>query len=187
MTAQWHPELNAWIADMSASNGTFLVFGAFQAEDAHRVFQPVSELDQFPLAVVSEMKTVDQPTPPANVDQMTSSDVGLALWKQVVLGPGSSQQYYFFYAVTSSLADAQNVAQAARKPTTPEFWFTQTRGAYQSWLKKASRSRHRIQASASHTSKRLLPTNNRSSPGSDRSLPQRARATLSRSGLATRR
>jgi hypothetical protein len=136
MTAQWHPELNAWIADMSASNGTFLVFGAFQAEDAHRVFQPVSELDQFPLAVVSEMKTVDQPTPPPNVDQMTSSDVALALWKQVVLGPGSSQQYYFFYAVTSSLADAQNVAKAARQPTTPKFWFTQTQSAYQSWLKK---------------------------------------------------
>ena len=28
--AQWNPELNAWFADMSASNGVFLVFGAFQ-------------------------------------------------------------------------------------------------------------------------------------------------------------
>jgi GH15 family glucan-1,4-alpha-glucosidase len=134
--AQWHPELNAWIADMSASNGTFLVFGAFQDMDRHRVFGTVSDQVEFARAVAPEMKTVDQPDAPANVEAMSAWDLGLSMWKQVVLCPTCQQQYYFFYAVTSSLGEAQDVARQARQPMTPEFWFTQTKAAYRTWLKK---------------------------------------------------
>ena len=36
MRAEWHPDLQSWIADMSASNGTFVVFGSFQEMGEHR-------------------------------------------------------------------------------------------------------------------------------------------------------
>jgi hypothetical protein len=93
MKAQWHPELNAWIADMSASNGTFLVFGALQDMDRHRAFQPAADDVEFDRAVAPEMDTVDQPGPPNNVEQMASPDLGLSLWKEVLLGPAAKGQY----------------------------------------------------------------------------------------------
>jgi GH15 family glucan-1,4-alpha-glucosidase len=134
---QWHPEVNAWIADMSASNGTFLVFGAFQQTGRHRAFQPISGETQFDHAVAPEMDTVDQPGPPQNVEQMTGTDLGLALWTQVDLKPSATQQYAFFYAVTSSVQDALQVAMAARSPANPsDFWFSETRRAYQTWLQQ---------------------------------------------------
>jgi GH15 family glucan-1,4-alpha-glucosidase len=133
---KWHPEVNAWIADMSASNGTFLVLGALQGMDRHRAFQPVSGETEFDREVAPEMDTVDQPGPPQNVEQMSGTDLGLSLWTQVDLKPAAKQQYTFFYAVTSSLQDAQQVAMTARSNTDPEFWFNETRGAYQSWLQQ---------------------------------------------------
>jgi hypothetical protein len=136
MQAQWHPELNAWIADMSASNGTFLVFGAFQDMDRHRAFQPTADDVEFDRAVAPEMDTVDQPGPPNSVEQMSSPDLGLSLWKEVVLDPAAKGQYYFFYAVASSADDALQIAVAARSAATPEFWFSETKRAYQSWLQQ---------------------------------------------------
>jgi hypothetical protein len=136
MQAQWHPELNAWIVDMSASNGTFLVFGAFQDMDRHRAFVTVSDQLLFPQGVAPEIETLDQADLPQNVDQIKAWDLGLAMWKEVVLDPTSSGQYSFFYAVTSSLADAQDVARKAREPNTPEFWFNQTADAYRTWVQK---------------------------------------------------
>ena len=134
--AQWHPELNAWIADMSAANGTFLVFGAFQEMDRHRAFETVTDQIEFDRAVAPEMDTVDQPAPPPNVDQMTAWDLGLAMWKEVVLGPTGRQQYAFFYAVTSDVAEAQDIARQARGPMTPDVWFNETEVAYQTWLQQ---------------------------------------------------
>jgi hypothetical protein len=142
LQVQWHPEMNAWIADMSASNGTFLVLGAFQGVDRHRAFQPVSGETEFDRAVAPEMDTVDQPGPPQDVDQMTGKDLGLALWTQVDLKPSAKQQYAFFYAVTSSLQDAQQVALAARSQPDPSpaepggYWLNETRRAYQTWLQQ---------------------------------------------------
>jgi hypothetical protein len=134
--AQWRPELNAWIADMSAANGTFLVFGAFQEMDRHRAFETVTDQLEFDLAVAPEMATLDQPEPPQNVEEMKAWDLGLAMWKETVLAPTTSQQYAFFYAVTSSLAEAQQVAGQARLPMTADFWFNETKVAYQSWLQR---------------------------------------------------
>ena len=136
MQAQWHSEVNAWIADLSRSNGTFLVFGPLQDIDRHRAFQPVADDVEFDRAVAPEMDLIDQTGVPDNVDALTAPDLGLSLWKDVVLAPGSKQQYYFFYAATSSLAEALRVAVAARSATTPEFWFNETRRAYQTWLQQ---------------------------------------------------
>ena len=135
MGAHWHPELNAWIADMSASNGTFLVFGAFHAMDRHRGFRPAADATTFDAAVALEMDTVERSAPPQSVEQITDKDLGLALWGQVDIKPGAKQQYNFFYAVTSSLAEAQRLAMAARSYD-PGHWFDETRRAYQSWLQQ---------------------------------------------------
>ncbi len=132
--ARWHPEVNAWIADMSAANGTFLVFGAFQEMDRHRAFGTVTDQMPFDFAVGPEMDTVDQPDPPENVEELSGWDVGLAMWDEVVLGPTGTQQYAFFYAVTSSPEEAQAVAGQARGPMTADHWFNETGAAYQAWL-----------------------------------------------------
>jgi hypothetical protein len=134
--ARWHPEVNAWIADMSAANGTFLVFGALQEMDRHRAFETVTDQIPFDRAVAPEIKTVDQFDPPENVDQLTGWDIGLAMWKEVILGPTEKQQYAFFYAVTSSLEEAQKVASQARGPMTADHWFKETAAAYQTWLQR---------------------------------------------------
>lgn len=137
MQAEWYPQLSAWIADMSASNGTFLVFGTFQDMDRHRAFVPVSDQIEFDRAVGAEINIVDQAQPPQNVDQLTAKDIGLSLWKDVVLAPGARQQYAFFYAVTSNLSDAQSIALAARAGnTTADSWFNDTKRAYQTWLQQ---------------------------------------------------
>jgi hypothetical protein len=136
MRATWHPELNAWIVDMSASNGTFVVFGAFQPMDRHRGYEASSEQIPFDVATGSDADAVDAPQLPASVDQVTGKNVALSEWKQAVIDPGATQTYDFFYAVTSSLKDAQAVAQQALAPGSADAWFTATRQAYQSWLKQ---------------------------------------------------
>jgi GH15 family glucan-1,4-alpha-glucosidase len=137
MRAQWHPELNAWIANMQASNGTFLVFGAFQDMDRHRVFAPASDEIEFDRAIASEMDAFDQADLAANVDEQTARDLALALWNQGEIEPAGRRQYSFFYAVASSLEDAQQLARQAREPpTAPEVWFNETRSAYQNWLQQ---------------------------------------------------
>lgn len=104
--------------------------------DRHRAFQPTADDVEFDRAVAPEMDTVDQPGPPNNVEQMSSPDLGLPLWKEVVLDPAAKGQYYFFYAVASSADDALQIAVAARSAATPEFWFSETKRAYQSWLQQ---------------------------------------------------
>jgi hypothetical protein len=42
LKAEWHPELAAWIADLSETNGTFLVVGSFDAIDHHVAGAPVT-------------------------------------------------------------------------------------------------------------------------------------------------
>ncbi|MDB6015090.1 MAG: Carbohydrate binding family 6 [Gammaproteobacteria bacterium] len=135
LQAQWHPELNAWIADMSVANGTYLVFGAFQDMDRHRVFDPGSEQVEFDRAMAPEMDNVDQPGPPQSVEQLTAGHLGLSAWKQVVIDPGAQQQYSFFYAVAATVDEAQQIARQARSSTVDN-WFNQTRQAYQAWLQK---------------------------------------------------
>ncbi|MCU1378177.1 MAG: Carbohydrate binding family 6 [Acidimicrobiales bacterium] len=134
--ARWHPELNAWIADMSASNGTFLVFGAFQTMDRHRAFETVADDVAFDRAVAPETATLDQPAPPPDVEELTGKDLGLAMRKDIVLGPTRRHEYGFFYAVASSLGEAQDVARQARQPILPEYWFSKTAAAYKSWLQE---------------------------------------------------
>jgi hypothetical protein len=136
MQARWHPEVNAWIADLSAANGTFIVFGALQDMERHRAFATVSDQLPFDWAIAPEMGTVDQDNPPENVDESTGWDLGLSLWDEVVLDPAGMQQYGFFYAVTSSIEDAQKIAAQAREPMATGHWFDVTRSAYQDWLKK---------------------------------------------------
>jgi hypothetical protein len=140
MQARWHPDVNAWIADMSAANGTFLVFGALQEMERHRAFQTVSDQLAFDWAVAPEMGTVDQRDPPQNVDELTGMDLGLALWDQVDLDPAGTQQYAFFYGVTSSLDEARQIAAQVREPMqAADHWFDRTRSAYDDWLKKGRR------------------------------------------------
>ena len=99
MRAQWHPQLGAWIADMKAANGTFLVFGAFQDMDRHRVFVPASDGIEFDRAVGAEMDTFDQPALPASTEDHTAQDLGLSLWKEDDISPGGRQSYSFYYGV----------------------------------------------------------------------------------------
>ena len=136
MRAQWHPELNAWIADMKASNGTFLVFGAFQDMDWHRAFQPVADNIEFDRAIGAEMDAFDRSDPPGNVEDKTATDLGLSLWKQGEIGPGGQQQYSFFYAVASSLDDAVKIAMEARGAGA-DTAFNESRNAYQAWLQQS--------------------------------------------------
>lgn len=136
MRAQWHADVNAWIADMKDSNGTFLVFGAFQEVTRHRVFAPASDQIEFDRAIAPEMDTFDQAGLAENVDDQTAPDLGLSLWNEGDISPGGRQQYSFFYAVASSLEEARSLAQQAREPMTPDGWFDETRRAYEGWLQQ---------------------------------------------------
>ena len=136
MHAQWHPELNAWIADMSASNGTFLVFGAFQDMDLHRGFVPVADDIELDRAIGAEMDAFERPDSPGNTGDLTARDLGLSLWKEAVIESGGIQQYSFFYAVASSLDDAQAIAREARGSSNADGWFKESQDAYQKWLQQ---------------------------------------------------
>jgi hypothetical protein len=136
MQAHWDAQLNAWIADMSATNGTFLVFGAFQDMERHRVFETPADDIPFDRAVAAETDDLDRPDLPQSVDEATAKNLGLALWKEAVLEPAQVQQYSFFYAVTSSLEGARSVVQQVRTPMSRDYWFNATGAAYQTWLQK---------------------------------------------------
>jgi hypothetical protein len=136
LQAQWHPDLNAWIADMSAANGTFLVFGAFQDMDRHRTFETVTDQLEFDRAIEPETKILDEAELPEDIEELTAWDLGLAMWKEVVLPPGDEQQYSFFYAIASSLEEAKALAGQARAPTTSNDWFDDTRDYYRAWLQQ---------------------------------------------------
>jgi hypothetical protein len=136
MSAQWHPELNAWIANMRGSNGSVLVFGAFQDMDRHRVFKPVSDEIEFDRAIGSEIDAFDQADLPANVEDQTDKDLALSLWKEADIASGGRQQFTFFYAVAGTMAEAQEIATEARAPATADGWFKETHDAYQAWLQQ---------------------------------------------------
>jgi hypothetical protein len=139
MHAQWQPELNAWIADMSASNGVFLIFGALQGTARHRVFQPVADDIEFDRAIASEMDAFDGAELPTNVDDQSANDLGMALYQEGDLGPGSMQQYSFYYAVAKNLDEARQIAAEARQSGNAESWFNETRAAYRAWLQQGRR------------------------------------------------
>jgi hypothetical protein len=134
MGAQWHPELNAWIADMTAPNGTFLVFGALQDMDRHRVFEPASDEIAFDEAIAPEMDVFDQEDLPQSLESDTARDLGLSLWKEDDIAPGGRMHYSFFYGVAGSMAEAQQIAQQARGPQMTDAWFEETGRLYAQWL-----------------------------------------------------
>lgn len=136
MRAQWRADLNAWIVDMSAANGAFLVLGTFQDMDRHRAFQTVSDQLPFGQAVESELNAFDRQNVPENVEELTSWDVGVSLWKEAVLDPGGEQQYAFFYAVAATLQEAEALVQQARGVASADDWFARTTAAYQQWLQQ---------------------------------------------------
>ena len=135
MQAEWQPDLQSWIADMSASNGTFVVFGSFQEMDEHRAFETAGDHLDFNRAVQPETES-DTSGPRGDVDRLTAKDLGMAMSAEVVLGPTDSQEYAFFYAVTSSLEEAQDAARQAREPEEAQFWFDETAAAYEEWLQE---------------------------------------------------
>lgn len=109
LKASWHEPANAWIIDMTQTNGTALVVGAFEAVDRHVAGRPVTGGPDRTADTVQAF--FDDPASLESSDQFESRDVAVGLARNLQLEPGASAQVAFFYGVSDSVQAARALAE----------------------------------------------------------------------------
>jgi GH15 family glucan-1,4-alpha-glucosidase len=132
MSATWYPEHNAWIADMSQTNGTFLVMGSFGPMDHHVAGAPVTGGPDIRAATVQQFASA----PSSLVDSRAFSgvDVGIGLSKTIMLESTGRATLAYFYGIADSLSGAKTLAQSIQGTGSPGSWVDQTSNQWKAWL-----------------------------------------------------
>jgi hypothetical protein len=130
MSATWDAQRNAWIADLSQTNGTFVVMGSFAAMDHHVAGAPVTGGPDGRAATVQQFaggQITDTPT-------FSGADVGIGLSKTITLEAAASTTVAYFYGVADSLDAARALAQSIQTPDAPKSWVDQSSSQWRAWL-----------------------------------------------------
>lgn len=141
MKVTWRPDLRAFIADLSALHGTFVVFGAFQAPDQLATGPAgggmVSPSSGSGGGTSRELKALVSQfgggEPLAREQSFTGKDAEMGMVKDLTLAAGAEAAFSYFYAVKGTLAEAEAAARTARGQTS-DFWFETTSKSWASWL-----------------------------------------------------
>ena len=130
--ATWYPDYNAWIADMSQTNGTYLLFGAFFPAASHAAGAPAS--DQALGKGSNLLAQFENQGALQDNGQIDADDILLAISDRLSLAPGQTQEVAFYYSAQDGLASAEAVAQKVQATFSAEEWFVRTHNAWQQWL-----------------------------------------------------
>lgn len=132
LSAEWYAEANAWIADMTETNGTALVLGAFEPVDHHMAGAPVSGGPDADAPRVQEF--FNEPSLLADDESFEGTDVGVGLQKTIRVEPGARQEVAFFYAVTDSVDAARALAEEIQSGRSPDEIAQASSQAWRDWL-----------------------------------------------------
>lgn len=109
LKAEWLPDANAWIGDMTLTNGTALVVGSFEPVDHHVAGAPQSGTSDKDAATVQAF--FEDPSSLADATEYEGDDAGVGLSKTVRLEPGAVRQVAFFYGTAQSVDEARRLAR----------------------------------------------------------------------------
>ncbi|ABS27516.1 Carbohydrate binding family 6 [Anaeromyxobacter sp. Fw109-5] len=132
LNAIWDSQRNAWIADMSQTNGTFVVIGSFGPVDRHVAGAPVTGGPDSGAETVRRFAT--GPSALGDSDSFSGQDVGIGMSRTVTLEPARTEQIAFFYGIADSLDGARALADDIRRPGAPEVWIDQSSAQWKGWL-----------------------------------------------------
>ena len=132
LAAQWHAGASAWVVDMTETNGTAVVLGAFQPMDHHVAGQPVSGGPDQDAAVVQRF--FQDPASLTDDESFSSGDVGVGLSRTVRIEARGRRQLAFFYAVADSVEAARSLAQRVRSGAPPAEIAAASSASWKEWL-----------------------------------------------------
>jgi hypothetical protein len=126
LAATYREDLTAWVVDMSATNGTFLVAGAFQVPSTHGALGG-GEPDAGLVGDFASSGAVN------GLSTRTGADIELGFVNTVPLGPAAKAEIAFYYAVANDLAGVEAIAARVKTATTTQ-WFATQAQAWATWL-----------------------------------------------------
>ena len=132
LMVSWDAEANAWIADMTETNDTALVLGAFEPVDAHVAGAPVSGGPDAGAGHVQQF--FNDPSMLEDNESFEGPDVGMGLQRTVRVEPGQRREVAFFYAVTDSIDAARLLARDIQSGRSPDEFAAQSSQAWLDWL-----------------------------------------------------
>jgi len=131
LSAAWQVATNAWVVDMTGTNGTAMVLGAYDAMDHHVAGSPMTGGPDQGAATVQQF--FHSPASLVDSDRFAGTDAAVGLSKTVHLQPGQQTTLTFFYAVADSVA-AANTAATAIKGTSAATLIAASSSQWKAWL-----------------------------------------------------
>ncbi|MGB8381904.1 MAG: hypothetical protein WCG47_11740, partial [Dermatophilaceae bacterium] len=128
---------HALIADLSAIGLAVVALGAFQPPEGHQVADDASADPASPMCSGWHRFNRDG-TLPGN-DVVDAPDVSMAFQQRLTVGPGASQEVWFYLAVGADVAAAQAACDAARARSGAD-WIAETSTTYDQWLHTTGRT-----------------------------------------------
>ncbi len=150
MNVEWREDLQAFIADLSALHGTYVVFGTFQEADqlstgpsTGGMINPSSGASSGAssggssageqVEVASVVSQFGDGEALVRNESFTGDDAEMGIVETLTLEPGESQSFSYFYAVRGDLASAEAAARTARSESA-DTWIDRTSAAWSEWL-----------------------------------------------------
>jgi len=130
--ASWDADRNAWIADLSQTNGTFVVMGAFDPMDHHVAGAPVVGSSESGAATVQQF--AGGASSLTDSGSFSATNVGVGTSKTVSIDPSVQVQVAWFYGVADSMAAAQALTDHIRQGGSPSAWMAKSSDQWKRWL-----------------------------------------------------
>jgi GH15 family glucan-1,4-alpha-glucosidase len=132
LNALWDADRNAWIADLSETNGTFVVMGAFDAVDHHVAGAPVLGASDSGAAIVQ--KFAGGASSLTDTGSFSATNVSMGMSKTITLDSTKHAQLAWFYGVADSMNGAKALADHVRQGGSAEAWMAKSSDQWKRWL-----------------------------------------------------
>jgi GH15 family glucan-1,4-alpha-glucosidase len=132
LNASWDANRNAWIADMSQTNGTFVVMGAFDPMDHHLAGAPVVGGSDSGAATVQQF--AGGPSSLTDSGSFSGTNAGIGMSKTITLDSMGHAQLAWFYGISDSLEGAKALADHVRQGGSAQAWMTNSSNQWKRWL-----------------------------------------------------
>jgi hypothetical protein len=132
LKASWDAARNAWIADMSDTNGTFVVMGAFDQVDHHVAGAPVAGGPDSGAATVQQF--AGGPSLLTDSSSFSATNVGIGTSRTITLDPAGHAQLAWYYGIADSLEGARALADHVRQGGSAQAWMRNSSNQWKQWL-----------------------------------------------------
>jgi len=132
LSATWDSDRNAWIADLSQTNGTFVVMGAFDRIDRHVAGTPVVGKSDSGAATVQQF--AGGASSLTDSGSFSGTNMGMGMSKTITLDSMQHTQVAWFYGVADSLESAKALADHVRQGGLAKTWMANSSNQWKAWL-----------------------------------------------------